>query len=977
MSTSLLTRMRASASVVFPMFGVLVLAGCPEATTVTTAPNTPPNIQLLLPEPDPEGNPILVEPDSQILFQASVTDAEDTNAELVLHWTAERIDNLEPPVDLGDTTPDGDGFSDNWISGLTPGVWSIQVVVEDTDGATDQQAAEVEFLGENLPPGCTITQPGVGEEFVEGDVVTFTGTVNDDRGFDQISIEWFSSIDGLLDVTPPTSAGLLTFSRNNLTAGEHTVALTATDDDGAECEAIIAFTVTPDDLPPTDPEIRIVPDEPSTLDDLTCTIFQGSADPDGQPVTYTYAWFRNGNATLVVGDLVTADQTAALDDWTCQVVASDGTLSSGLAEDTVTVGNSAPSADEATLGPDPAFETTVLTCEGSGWLDDDGDPESYDVVWSVGGVPVPVTTATLDGTWFDRDEPVFCELTPNDGIDTGATLTSNVITIQNTPPEPPEVVVTPEPTATQDQDLTCAISVDATDVDSDPILVPDSYEVSWLIDGISDPTSDGLWIIPEVRTSLGEEWTCQVRAFDGTAWSAYGTASTEVLPLEGDLVITEFLANPDGVADVAGEWIELYNGTDQEIDLQDFELHDDTGDSHVIADSLLLPPGTRVVLARNADFVTNGSVFAAYEYGNFSLDNGADEIVVSFGGIEIDRFDYDMTLYSGGLPGHALAMDSAIVPPDPILNDDPNNWCLAGNPIAGPGTDFGTPGGANDGCACFASDGDGDGYGDDPSCTFPDCNDTDASFGPGAEDICENGLDENCDGVDATCLCSDTDSDGDGWGDGLACSPADCNDADPNIFPGQVETCDSVDEDCSGTADDGASEVMCPLTTEVLSTNCDGGDCEILGCNAGFYDVDSVYSTGCECGDDPIGNTCADALDLGVFNVGDSGTVSGKLPVGSTEDWFRLSFPAAFGRPGGGAPRLELTASPDSSYRIETRTECAAAPSCSNATLFEFTDNQSPTYQVNSTPWPTDVYVRVYRTSTDPQCTDWEVSISR
>jgi hypothetical protein len=64
------------------------------------------------------------------------------------------------------------------------------------------------------------------------------------------------------------------------------------------------------------------------------------------------------------------------------------------------------------------------------------------------------------------------------------------------------------------------------------------------------------------------------------------------------------------------------------------------------------------------------------------------------------------------------------------------------------------------------------------------------------------------------------DADGDGFGgDGdvvtTPCVPpagyvrgvSDCDDRDPEIFPGAVERCDDVDNDCNGLGDDGACAV--------------------------------------------------------------------------------------------------------------------------------------------------------------------------
>ena len=56
-------------------------------------------------------------------------------------------------------------------------------------------------------------------------------------------------------------------------------------------------------------------------------------------------------------------------------------------------------------------------------------------------------------------------------------------------------------------------------------------------------------------------------------------------------------------------------------------------------------------------------------------------------------------------------------------------------------------------------DSDGDGYGVCPNCNITsgctydgnDCNDSNSSINPGAEDICNNGIDEDCDGEDNIC----------------------------------------------------------------------------------------------------------------------------------------------------------------------------------------------------------------------------------
>jgi hypothetical protein len=792
-----------AAGLAFALALLLAVPGCNcrETDSQLVLSNEAPLVAIIQPQPGTDGAPVPFALGEGIVFVAAVQD-DDSVAELAVAWSAVQTDAPgSDPLDLGSSSVDAEGFTSIVANALTAGRWLVTATATDGDGATGDASIAVLVTGQNQAPEVVITSPVSDALYTEGDSIPFAATTGDDAGSAQLVAEWYSDVDGVLDSAPPSLAGLLTFSTDTLSLGEHTVTVTVVDGGGLQASDQVTLSVAPSDLPPTTPTVTIEPAAPLGSDDLLCIVTIASTDPEGLPVTHEFSWLVDGSPTSITESSVPAGQTSSGQEWTCVVRGNDGSLDSEPGSASVTVGNTPPSIEEVALGPSPAYETSVLICAPSGWLDEDGDSETYEYSWTINGVPLgsSAASATLDGSFFSRDDLVTCVVTPTDGIDAGEPVESGAVLIENSPPTPPTVSVTPSPSASTQDALLCVALGGSDDDPADSI----SYELEWWLDGVHQPAYDGLSNIPASATSLGQTWSCRMRTSDGTASSDWVEDSTQILPQAGDLVIDEAMIDPYAVSDAAGEWVEIYNRSGEALDLLGFELHDDGSDSHVIAESVILPAGGRAVLARNEDASSNGGVAADYEYSGFALDNDSDEIVLSYGGVEVDRFEYALSYWSGGLSGQSATLDGALGTPDPLVNDDPDNWCGSTLPITSPGSDFGTPGAANDDCACFDSDGDGDGFGDSATCALDDCNDANAAINPAATDVCENGVDEDCSGADATCSCASTDGDGDGYGDGAACSPVDCNDANSNVNPGATETCNGIDDDCDAVTDEG------------------------------------------------------------------------------------------------------------------------------------------------------------------------------
>ncbi|MFZ5482495.1 MAG: MopE-related protein [Myxococcota bacterium] len=198
----------------------------------------------------------------------------------------------------------------------------------------------------------------------------------------------------------------------------------------------------------------------------------------------------------------------------------------------------------------------------------------------------------------------------------------------------------------------------------------------------------------------------------------------------------------------------------------------------------------------------------------------------------------------------------------------------------------------------YYRDADGDSYGTSSTsvnaCSTPsgyvtnstDCNDAAANANPAATEVCDS-IDNDCDGAADEGVTSTyyRDADSDGFGSttvtttgcslpsGYVTNSNDCNDASALAYTGATEVCDSVDNDCDGSTDEGVT------TTYYADADSDGYGNAATSTNACSTPTGYV-SNSSDCNDssaaayptatevcDGIDNDCDSSIDEGVTNT--------------------------------------------------------------------------------------------------------------
>jgi hypothetical protein len=465
-------------------------------------PNSPPECEILSPA---SGDSFTH--GETIVFEGMVSDADIVPDQLQAEWSSDK----DGP--LGGSIPDSAGSVLFGTGGISSDFHTITLSVLDELGASCSRNILIEISG---PPSIEIHSPADGETVNEGEVIGFSATVTDSEDDPtDLLVDWSSSLDGDLGAPLPDSSGNLAFNTSP-SVGSHSLTLTAVDTEGQL--SIKSQTLTVNGLP-TAPTVSIVPPAPLSGEDLLASA-SGSTDPEGQPITYSYQWLKNGLPSGNTGMFVSSADTLKGESWTVVATPGDGFGEGPPAEATVGISNSPPEISQLAIQPALVYASTEVECSATV-----SDPDPSDVIvelytWTgpagqlLGGQP----TLPLGPGIVQPGDQLICTLETGDG-DGGAASASVSATVQNSIPQIDDLQLSPDPAFTD-------TDIEATALASDGDLHSISLSYSWTVNGSS--VLNNSQSLSSLHFEKGDTVAVSVTPSDGMDSGATATESLSI-----------------------------------------------------------------------------------------------------------------------------------------------------------------------------------------------------------------------------------------------------------------------------------------------------------------------------------------------------------------------------------------------------------------------------------------------------------------
>jgi FG-GAP repeat len=386
--------------------------------------------------------------------------------------------------------------------------WTVMVTPDDGEEAGESVELSVSILNSAPALAGIVLGP---DPATESDLLVAVADAPTDLDDDAVTLTWSWTVNGVLvDAATDDSLSSSSFSKHD------EVVATATPSDGTTSgDSVSSNTLVIANSAPQVVSATIDPAEAVEGSTLSC-LASGWFDADDDPESYATTWTVNG---VLVESSETLDGLLfdKGDVVSCSLTPDDGEeIGATVESDAILIGNTAPTLGAATLSSTSPTEDDSLSVSLTDALDDDGDDISFTYAWTVDGTVV-AATATVSGVEFSRDQLVYVDVTPWDGEEYGATVRSDVATVQNSAPGVSGVVLTPDPVTTDD---TLSASIVSTDADGDSV----SHTYAWTVDGSVVSTAETL--SGSLYFNRGDDITLTVTPSDGTDSGAPVTSAT-------------------------------------------------------------------------------------------------------------------------------------------------------------------------------------------------------------------------------------------------------------------------------------------------------------------------------------------------------------------------------------------------------------------------------------------------------------------
>ena len=276
----------------------------------------------------------------RVSFVATASDAETAAGDLIATWESD-LDGL-----LDEATGAADGTILFETTALSPGEHTVTLTVTDEDGldAVGAVLISVSDLPDALTARVSPANPGTDDTLT----ASVSGPSTDAEG-EPIPYAYAWTRDGAATAYASTTGPAAATTRGEVWA------VTVTPEDGGGPGEAATASVTIRNTAPSAPGVEINPEVPEAgVDDIWCGVTAPAGDDDGDTLSYTITWTKNGSSftgtttTVYTNDTVPTTALSPSDTFTCSVTATDGSATSAAATDSVSVLGSTTTIGNAT-----------------------------------------------------------------------------------------------------------------------------------------------------------------------------------------------------------------------------------------------------------------------------------------------------------------------------------------------------------------------------------------------------------------------------------------------------------------------------------------------------------------------------------------------------------------------------------------------------------------------------------------------------